>query len=282
MAINQNSTIGFVGIGVMGRSMARNLMNVGYRLHVYTRTESRARELRERGAVWHDSVGELAAVCDVVITMVGFPADVEQVYLGDDGVLAKAKPGTYLIDTTTSRPDLAVRIHADAAGRGIHALDAPVSGGDIGAREARLSIMVGGEPEAYEVVRPLLGLMGSNVVYQGPAGSGQHTKMANQIAIAGTMGANVAGCLAIGLVIGLSARGEVIAPEARLFLATGFCGGFTTMSSFVYETATMSRAGEYLHAAAYAAATLLLSVAAFFAGLAAIRLFTKAGGGLWS
>lgn len=183
----ENTTVGFIGIGVMGKSMARHLMNGGYTLHVYTRTRGKAAEILEAGAHWEDSVAALAATCNVVFTIVGFPPDVEEVYLGDSGLLNNMKPGGYVVDMTTSRPDLAARIAHAAAEKGIYALDAPVSGGDIGAREARLSIMVGGEKQTFETVYPLFELLGQNIVYQGKAGAGQHTKMCNQIAIAAGM-----------------------------------------------------------------------------------------------
>lgn len=183
----ENTTVGFIGIGVMGKSMARNIMGGGYPMHIYTRTREKAQELVAEGAVWEENVASLAAKCDVVFTIVGYPADVEEVYLGEQGILAHIKQGGYVVDMTTSRPDLAARIAEVAAGKGIHALDAPVSGGDIGARDARLSIMVGGEKEVFEAILPLFDLMGKNIVFQGPAGSGQHTKMCNQIAIAANM-----------------------------------------------------------------------------------------------
>ena len=183
----ENTVVGFIGIGVMGKSMARNIMGGGYPMHIYTRTKEKAQELVAEGAVWEENVASLAAKCDVVFTIVGYPADVEEVYLGEQGILAHIKQGGYVVDMTTSRPDLAARIAEAAAGKGIHALDAPVSGGDVGARDARLSIMVGGEKETFETIRPLFDLMGKNIVFQGPAGSGQHTKMCNQIAIAANM-----------------------------------------------------------------------------------------------
>ena len=187
MTNNQLPTIGFVGIGVMGRSMAGHLLKAGYPLHVYNRTESKADDLVSEGAVWKDSPAEVAKVSDIVITIIGFPADVEEAYLGPDGIIGNAKSGSMLIDMTTSSPKLAQQIAEEASARELQALDAPVSGGDLGAREARLSIMVGGEESAFERVRPILEVMGKNIVYQGPAGSGQHTKMANQVAIASGM-----------------------------------------------------------------------------------------------
>ncbi|MFB5674118.1 NAD(P)-dependent oxidoreductase [Paenibacillus terreus] len=183
----EQATVGFIGTGVMGKSMARHILKAGHKVHVYTRTASKADELVQEGAVWQDTPAKLAAECDVVITMVGYPRDVEQIYLGEDGLIAHARSGAYLIDMTTSSPLLAKRIYEAAAAKGQHALDAPVSGGDIGAREARLSIMVGGHQEDYEAVLPILKLMGTNIVLQGKAGAGQHTKMCNQIAIATNM-----------------------------------------------------------------------------------------------
>lgn len=181
------TAVGFIGIGVMGKSMAEQVRKAGYTLHVYTRTASSAVELVDKGAVWHESPGKLAAACDVVISMVGYPKDVEDIYLSENGIVAQAKQGAYLIDMTTSSPLLAARIYDAAKAKGLHALDAPVSGGDIGAREGKLSIMVGGDEAAFREVLPLFEKMGSNIVYQGKAGAGQHTKMCNQIAIASNM-----------------------------------------------------------------------------------------------
>lgn len=176
--------IGFVGTGVMGRSMASHLMKAGHAVHVYNRTRDKAQILLDAGAHWHDSAGAVAAVSDVVITMLGFPTDVESTYLGAGEILEMARPGTLLIDMTTSSPLLAARIAAAAAARGLHALDAPVSGGDIGAREARLVIMVGGESADFERAKPLFELMGKNIALLGAAGAGQHCKMSNQISVA--------------------------------------------------------------------------------------------------
>ena len=183
----QKPTVGFIGIGVMGRSMAGHLLDAGYSVHVYNRTQAKAQDLVDRGAQWQSSPGKVAAAADVIITIVGFPVDVESVYLGEDGVLAQARSGSLAIDMTTSCPNLASRIAQEAAAKGIEVLDAPVSGGDIGAREARLSIMVGGSVSGFERALPLFEIMGKNIVHQGPAGSGQHTKMCNQIAIASGM-----------------------------------------------------------------------------------------------
>lgn len=179
--------IGWIGTGVMGRWMCQHLMDAGYAARVYNRTAARAEPLLERGAARADSPAAAAREADVVLTMVGFPEDVEAVYFGEDGILAGAKAGALLVDMTTTRPRLAERIDAAARERGLHAVDAPVSGGDVGAREARLSIMVGGTAEAVAAARPLFEIMGRRIVHQGPAGAGQHTKMCNQIVIAGTM-----------------------------------------------------------------------------------------------
>ena len=177
--------LGLIGLGVMGRSMAGRLLDAGYPLHVYTRTRSTADALVERGATWHDRVATVAEKAEVIVTIVGFPPDVEEVYLGDDGLLAHLRPWTTLVDMTTSRPDLARRIAESAEAKGGRALDAPVSGGDTGAKNGTLSIMVGGPEDAFDAVRPLLEVMGKNIVHQGPAGAGQHCKMCNQVAIAG-------------------------------------------------------------------------------------------------
>lgn len=185
--MSEKAVIGFIGIGVMGRSMAGHLLGAGHAVHVYNRTKAKAQELLDKGATWQDSIGAVAAQADVVITIVGFPSDVEAVYLGENGVLSQAKSGATVIDMTTSSPDLAVKIYQAAKDKGIASIDAPVSGGDIGAREARLSIMVGGDTDAFEKVKPLFEIMGKNIVLQGGAGAGQHTKMCNQVAIASGM-----------------------------------------------------------------------------------------------
>ncbi len=179
--------IGFVGTGVMGKSMALNLLKAGYSLNVYSRTRSRAEDVVAAGAQWKDGPGDVAADSDVIITIVGFPRDVEEVYFGEEGILEHARPGSYVIDMTTSRPSLAEEIYSRAQSRGVHALDAPVSGGDVGARKAALAIMVGADEEAFEAVLPVFEVMGANIVLQGPAGAGQHTKMCNQITIASNM-----------------------------------------------------------------------------------------------
>lgn len=185
--VKTDMTIGFIGTGVMGKSMAAHLLNAGFPLLIYNRTKSRAQPLIEKGAVWKDSPEEVTAGADVIITMVGYPADVEELYLGDNGIINNAKPGTYVIDMTTSKPSLAKKIYEAAENKDIYALDAPVSGGDVGAQNGTLTIMVGGDQEAFEKVRPIFELMGKNIILQGGAGAGQHTKMCNQIAIASNM-----------------------------------------------------------------------------------------------
>ena len=184
---SQDTVIGFVGIGVMGKSMATHLMAAGYRVNVYNRTKSKADELVADGAVWQESPGQLAAVSDVIVTMIGTPQDVREVYLGADGILKSTKKGSLVIDMTTSSPQLAAEIYREAQSAGIFSLDAPVSGGDIGAKNGTLSIMVGGDKKTFEAARPLFEIMGENIVFQGKAGSGQHCKMANQIAVASTI-----------------------------------------------------------------------------------------------
>jgi 3-hydroxyisobutyrate dehydrogenase len=184
--------IGWIGTGIMGAPMCGHLMAAGHEARVYTRTREKAAGLLEAGAAWADSPEAAAEGADVLFTIVGYPADVESVYLGDEttgrpGVLAVMQEGTVVVDMTTSSPALAVRIAAAAADRGITALDAPVSGGDMGAREARLAIMVGGDVNAFGRVKPLFEAMGRTIELMGGPGSGQHTKMANQILIAGTI-----------------------------------------------------------------------------------------------
>lgn len=179
--------IGFIGVGVMGNGMVKNLLSHGYEVNAYTRTRAKALEALDAGAEWRESVADCVRDADAVITMVGFPPDVEEVYFGEKGILASARPGTLVIDMTTTSPRLAQRIYTEAADRGLSALDAPVSGGDTGARAGTLAIMVGGDREAFDRAVPIFEAMGKSIRYMGAAGSGQHTKMANQIAIAGTL-----------------------------------------------------------------------------------------------
>ena len=178
--------IGFIGLGVMGASMATHLIEAGYQLTVFNRTRDKADALVRKGAAWADTPAALAAASDVVISIVGYPEDVEEIYFGANGVLAK-KAGGYVIDMTTSSPKLAQRLYEAAKEKGIAALDAPVSGGDIGARNGSLVIMVGGDRAAFDAMKPIFEIIGRTIRYFGPAGSGQYTKMANQVAIASTM-----------------------------------------------------------------------------------------------
>lgn len=180
-------SVGFIGLGVMGKSMAGHVLKAGYEVRVYTRTKKTAEALVSNGAVWEESVKALSTKSRIIITMVGYPSDVEQVYFGEGGILAHAEKGTLVVDMTTSSPDLAVKIYEKAKQSGIDALDAPVSGGDLGARNATLSIMAGGDKAAFDKALPLFEIMGKNIVLQGKPGAGQHTKMANQIAIAAGM-----------------------------------------------------------------------------------------------
>lgn len=179
--------IGWIGTGVMGASMCGHLLAKGYAVTVTTRTRSRAERLLDAGATWADTPAEVAAATDVVFSMVGYPSDVREIVLGADGALRTARPGAILVDMTTSEPSLAVEIGAAAAERGVHALDAPVSGGDVGARNATLSIMVGGPADVVDAVRPCFETMGTTIVRQGGHGTGQHTKMVNQILVASGM-----------------------------------------------------------------------------------------------
>jgi 3-hydroxyisobutyrate dehydrogenase len=183
----ETSRVGWIGTGVMGSSMCGHLLAAGYPMTVFNRSLQKARPLVEKGAHLASSVSELAANSDVVFTIVGYPHDVRQVTLGEQGILSAIRKGSVVVDMSTSEPALAAEIFEIAKSRGVHAIDAPVSGGDIGAREARLSIMIGGDKEVAEALRPLFETMGKTIVYQGPAGSGQHTKMANQILVTGTM-----------------------------------------------------------------------------------------------
>ncbi len=185
--ISPNTRIGWIGTGVMGLSMCGHLLARGFPTTIFSRTRSRSQPLLDKDARWAASARAVADASNVVFTMLGFPDDVRSAYFGRDGVLAGAGPGTILVDTTTTEPSLAVEIATMAADRGVYSLDAPVSGGDVGARNATLSIMVGGDKSALDTVMPLMQLMGKTIVHQGPAGAGQHTKMCNQIVIAGTM-----------------------------------------------------------------------------------------------
>lgn len=179
--------IGWIGTGVMGSSMCGHLMDKGFPATVFNRTRSKAEPLLAKGAAWADSPREVAEQSEVVFTIVGFPHDVREVILGENGALAGCRKGSILVDMTTSEPSLAIEIADQAKARGVHSVDAPVSGGDIGAREARLSIMIGGDKEAVEALQPCWEAMGKTIVHQGGPGAGQHTKMVNQTLIATNM-----------------------------------------------------------------------------------------------
>ncbi|HCQ1254600.1 TPA: NAD(P)-dependent oxidoreductase [Listeria monocytogenes] len=179
--------IGFVGTGVMGSSMAGHLLEAGYEVLVYTRTKTKAEDLLDKGALWVETPGELANKVDILISMVGYPKDVEELYLGENGFLENLAVGTVAIDMTTSSSALAKKMAEFGREKGIGVLDAPVSGGDIGAKNGTLSIMVGGSEDVFLKVKPIFDILGSSVILQGDAGAGQHTKMVNQIAIASNM-----------------------------------------------------------------------------------------------
>lgn len=179
--------IGFIGVGIMGKSMVRNLRKAGFEVSIYTRTREKAEDVIAEGAIWCENVAQCVKEKDTVITIVGYPKDVEEVYFGEHGIIANAAPGTVLIDMTTTSPKLAVRIYEEAKRAGLSALDAPVTGGDTGAKAGTLTIMAGGDKEIFETCLPVLEAMGTNIHYEGKAGSGQHTKMCNQIAIAGAL-----------------------------------------------------------------------------------------------
>ncbi len=179
--------IGFIGVGIMGKSMVRNLMKAGFELHIYARTKSKVEDVIAEGAVFHESIGACVKDCDAVITIVGFPQDVEEVYFDAGNIIDSAKAGAYMIDMTTTSPQLAEKIYKVGKEKGFHVLDAPVTGGDTGAKAGTLSILVGGDKADYEACMPLFEAMGTNINYQGNAGAGQHCKLANQILIAGAL-----------------------------------------------------------------------------------------------
>ncbi len=198
----EKTTIGWIGTGVMGSSMCGNLIRAGFAAVIYNRSPEKMRGLIEAGATAAKSPASVAEQADVIFTIVGFPRDVREVVLGERGTLQAAAPGKVLVDMTTSEPNLAAEIFNTAKSKGVHSVDAPVSGGDIGAREARLSIMLGGDSEVCDALAPCWQAMGKTIVYQGPAGSGQHTKMVNQVLIASNM-IGVCEALLYGLRAGL-------------------------------------------------------------------------------
>jgi len=179
--------IGWIGTGVMGASMCGHILKAGYTVAVHNRTKAKADDLVKNGAQWCDTPKEVAEQSDMIFSIVGYPTDVEEIYFGEKGILGGVKEGSIIVDMTTSEPTLAEKIYAEAGKKRISALDAPVSGGDVGAKEARLAIMVGGDKKTFDTVQPLFDIMGKNIAYMGEAGAGQHTKMSNQIHIATTM-----------------------------------------------------------------------------------------------
>lgn len=199
----ESKKIGFIGTGVMGASIVMHLLNAGHDVTIYTRTKSKAADLISAGAKWAETPAEASKEQEIIFTMVGYPKDVEEVYIGEKGIFSAAKEGAIVIDMTTSEPTLAKTLYHEARERGLHSLDAPVSGGDIGAKNGTLSLMIGGDKDVFEKLYPIFELFGQNIVYQGVAGSGQHTKMCNQIAIASGM-IGVCESMAYGLKAGLT------------------------------------------------------------------------------
>ena len=197
--------VAWIGVGIMGKSMVRNLMKAGFELHIYARNREKVEEVIADGAVFHETIGDCVKDCEVVITMVGYPKDVEEVYFSPGAILDSADPGTLLIDMTTTSPALAERLYAEGKERGYRVVDAPVTGGDTGAKNGTLSILVGGDTADYETCMPLFRAMGTNINYQGGPGCGQHAKMANQIMIAGTL-SGICEALAYAKVKGLDLR----------------------------------------------------------------------------
>ncbi len=214
------TNIAFIGTGVMGQGMIKNFLKAGHTVHLYTRTKERALPLVELGATWYDTAQAAAEQGDIIFTVVGYPKDVEEVYFGDHGIFKAAQQGKIVVDMTTSQPALAKKIADAAQAFGMEALDAPVSGGDIGAQNGTLSIMVGGSKQAFEKVTPLFEVIGQNIVLQGEAGAGQHTKMCNQIAIATNM-IGVCEALAYGKKAGLDME------RVLQSIATGAAGSWS-------------------------------------------------------
>jgi 3-hydroxyisobutyrate dehydrogenase len=183
----KKNSIGWIGTGVMGNSMCIRLLNAGYSLHIYNRTKEKAHKLIKMGAIWCDTPKEVAIKTNIVFTIVGYPNDVKSVILGKNGVLEGIKSESIIVDMTTSEPELADIIYSEAQKKGVSSIDAPVSGGDIGAKEGTLAIMCGGDKKTFDQMYPIFEIMGGNIAYMGKAGAGQHTKMSNQILIASTM-----------------------------------------------------------------------------------------------
>ncbi|MEN1679902.1 MAG: NAD(P)-dependent oxidoreductase [Planctomycetota bacterium] len=223
MFTSSQTTIGWIGTGVMGASMAGHLLDAGYKVTVNNRTKAKAEPLVARGAQWADTPRGVAEQSDVVFSIVGYPADVREVILGDKGALAGAKPGAVLVDMTTSEPSLAVEIAEAAVAKGAVSIDAPVSGGDVGAKNGTLSIMIGGDADTVAALAPLWEILGANWVHQGPAGAGQHTKMVNQTLVAGQM---ISVCEAL-----LYAHKAGLDPETVLKSVSSGAAGSWTLSN---------------------------------------------------
>ena len=203
--LNKDKKIGWIGTGVMGISMVGHLIDQGYKATVFNRTQSKAQPTIDKGAAWAGTPRAVAEQSDVIFTIVGFPNDVEEVYFGENGILNGVKEGSILVDMTTTKPSLAEKIYEAAKKKGVSSIDAPVSGGDVGAKNGTLSIMVGGDKESVDAIMSLFEVMGKNIIYEGKAGSGQHTKMCNQITIAGTM-IGVCECLLYAYKAGLDLK----------------------------------------------------------------------------
>jgi len=218
-------TIGFIGTGVMGKSMVQHLLNNHYSVYIYNRSKEKAIELMENGAIWCESPKEVAQQADIIFTIVGYPYDVEEVYFGSGGLLSNGKENSVFIDMATSTPTLAKKIYEEGKKNGIQALDAPVSGGDIGAKNGTLTIMVGGDEQTFADILPIISCFGQNIVYQGPAGSGQHTKMCNQIAIATNM---IGVCEAL-----VYAKKAGLDPETVLKSISAGAAGSWSLSNYV-------------------------------------------------
>lgn len=184
---NKNTRIGWIGTGIMGGPMCGHVLAGGYRTSIYNRTKSKAEDLINKGGVWCTSPDEVAKNSDIIFTILGYPVDVREVYFGKEGLFTSLNTGTVLVDMTTTEPTLSIEIYNKAKDQGAYAVDAPVSGGDVGAQNAKLSIMVGGDEEIFSSILPLLKLMGHQIVYEGGPGAGQHTKVCNQITVGGVM-----------------------------------------------------------------------------------------------
>ncbi|ERT57205.1 NAD(P)-dependent oxidoreductase [Megasphaera vaginalis (ex Srinivasan et al. 2021)] len=216
-------TIGFIGVGIMGKPMVRNLLKAGFSVRIYARTKEKAAALLTAGAAFFPTIGECVNDCDLVMTMVGFPADVEEVYYGAGNIFDAAAPGTYLVDCTTTSPTLAERLYRDGKAKGFHVLDVPVTGGESGAIAGTLSLLAGGEKGDFETLLPVFRAVGKTITYLGKAGSGQHGKLANQILIAGAL-SGVCEALTYGNAQGLD-------PAVLLGAISGGAGGSAQLSS---------------------------------------------------